>query len=133
MRARKGAETFHNAVYNNYRRDAFTKRRIEFKLSKDLFVQLIHLPCSYCGDLETNTWVNKDTKEVWKYTGIDRLDSSKPYQDDNVCSCCKDCNYAKRKLSVEEFLAKIKKIYDYNGLGKSETFVELTKEMKENI
>ena len=37
------------------------------------------------------------------YNGIDRIDSTKGYFNDNVVSCCKVCNRAKSNLSLEDF------------------------------
>lgn len=58
--------------------------------------------CAYCG-----------TTDLGKGHGVDRLDSSKPYELDNIVACCKLCNQAKNKLTLEEFINHIKKIHDY--------------------
>ena len=44
--------------------------------------------------------------------GIDRLDSSKPYEVDNCVSCCSKCNYMKQDNTEQEFIDQIKKIYN---------------------
>ena len=46
--------------------------------------------------------------------GIDRVDSSKGYVEDNVVSCCKYCNTAKNTMSRDEFFKWIKRVYEYN-------------------
>ena len=48
------------------------------------------------------------------YSGIDRVDSSKDYNIDNVVPCCAMCNLAKRNYSDEDFLKWIKRVYEYN-------------------
>jgi len=48
------------------------------------------------------------------HNGIDRLDSSRGYILENCVPCCKVCNYAKRNMSVNDFLNWIKKVYNYN-------------------
>ncbi len=62
-------------------------------------MKLIVAPCTYCG---------KDTGQ-----GIDRIDSNRGYTDDNVCACCKTCNYMKRDLSLEDFKNHIALVYRY--------------------
>jgi hypothetical protein len=39
--------------------------------------------------------------------GIDRVDSSKPYIDENVESCCTECNYMKKDMELYEFEKQI--------------------------
>ena len=53
------------------------------------------------------------TDFVLKYNGIDRVDSSKGYEYNNVVSCCKNCNSAKMQLSIKEFKEHIIKIYNH--------------------
>jgi hypothetical protein len=45
------------------------------------------------------------------YNGIDRVDSTKGYFNENVVSCCKVCNRAKSNLSLDEFKEWISKVY----------------------
>lgn len=52
----------------------------------------------------------KTTKYV---NGIDRIDSSKGYSDDNCVSCCSMCNLMKNNYSVYDFLNHINKISSY--------------------
>lgn len=50
-------------------------------------------PCHYCGTEKTNHYKSKHNycKEFF-YNGVDRLDSTKPYEKGNVVACCKYCN-----------------------------------------
>ena len=41
---------------------------------------------------------------------MDRIDSNKGYEIDNVRPCCWSCNYMKNNLNENEFYDKIKKI-----------------------
>ena len=41
------------------------------------------------------------------YNGIDRKDNALGYVEGNVVSCCKFCQYAKRDLPYEEFVAHL--------------------------
>lgn len=84
------------------------------------FLKLSQLPCHYCGALPSNkTKIHKnDTlSEEWKsgtfiYNGLDRIDNSKNHALDNVVTCCKNCNYAKRHRSYDEYLEWIEKSYE---------------------
>lgn len=92
--------------YVNAIRTAKTKGLV-WDLEKTEYLQLIKLPCYYCGDTRT--------PEV--SIGLDRLDSAKGYVKDNVVSCCVECNVAKSdRFSVEEMkvigeaIAKVKRL-----------------------
>ena len=74
------------------------QRGITFLLSYDQFMSLWDTPCYYCGDkVET--------------AGIDRIDSDKGYEMDNIVRCCEVCNRAKSTLTQNEFIEHISKIY----------------------
>jgi hypothetical protein len=47
----------------------------------------------------------------YAYNGIDRVDNFKGYEIDNCVPCCYICNYAKRDMSKDQFLAWVKRIY----------------------
>lgn len=38
------------------------------------------------------------------YSGIDRVDNNKGYEDNNVVACCWKCNNAKAQQTKDEFL-----------------------------
>jgi hypothetical protein len=63
---------------------------------KEFVKSLILLNCSYCGG-DANI-------------GIDRIDSSVPYQLGNVVPCCTICNLMKSVDSCQQFLDKCKQI-----------------------
>lgn len=94
-------------VWNYYQRNARTRGLI-FSLSKSSFAKLIFGPCHYCGVIGGTT-----TKTAWSVkrgelratvnNGVDRVDSSQGYTDENCVSACKICNLAKSSLSTEEF------------------------------
>lgn len=75
-------------------------RNIEWDLSKEEFETLWQKPCTYCGS-EIST------------IGIDRLDSKQGYKIDNITPCCYQCNIIKMDYSKDEFINKIKQIYNY--------------------
>lgn len=73
------------------------KRNISYNLLDLKVKELINLPCFYCG------------KE--KALGIDRIDSSKGYEEGNVVPCCHICNMMKNKYSLDFFKSHICSIY----------------------
>lgn len=105
----------HRNKFNN-------KNYIDFKTFKTLSLS----KCFYCGSESSNKqpdirYENRNgqkekivvTDFVLNYNGIDRIDSSKGYENGNVVSCCKNCNSAKMELSITDFKEHIIKIYKY--------------------
>ena len=86
--------------HNTYKQHAKVKNR-EFSLTLAEFTYILLQTCSYCG--ENN-----------KPMGIDRIDNDKPYILSNSISCCETCNRAKLKMSKEEFLNWVTKLYYHN-------------------
>lgn len=98
-----------NIVLSRYNVKA-EKRGLKLKLSRDEFSKLITSNCYYCDQIP-NTPVNYKGNTLLFRNGIDRLDSNKDYTAENCVPCCPSCNYAKRDLTVEQFLQWIKRIY----------------------
>lgn len=105
----------HKRKFNN-------ENYIEFELFKKLSLS----NCFYCNskplnrqpDVRYETRFGKKEKLIvtdfiLKYNGIDRIDSSKGYENNNVVPCCKNCNSAKMELSINEFKNHIIKIYEH--------------------
>jgi len=105
----------HRQKFNN-------EKYIDFETFKSLSIS----NCFYCNSEPLNTQLDvryetrggkKEkliiTDFVLKYNGIDRIDSSKGYELNNVVPCCKNCNSAKMELSINDFKNQIKKIYEY--------------------
>lgn len=92
--------------YNVYKKNA-KKRNINFNLTKEEFYDITSKPCYYCND-----YSNKDINNV-SYSGVDRIDSSKGYEIDNIVPCCDICNKMKLDYSKEFFINHINKIADY--------------------
>lgn len=69
---------------------------------------------------KTNTLTENENIDLWSNPcylcglcpafGIDRLDSSKPYEINNCRSCCALCNYMKRDWSYIDFLNHVARI-----------------------
>lgn len=96
-------------VYGLYKSRA-KKRKINFSLNIDQFKDIVLKDCGYCGKKPSN-YHNYKGKTIF-YTGIDRIDNSKGYLKDNITPCCKQCNSAKRDLSLAEFKKWIHAVYN---------------------
>lgn len=103
-----------------------TKGRIKNELNLKDFENLISQNCYYC-DKEPSLIKHMTNNRIVKRgelfaNGIDRLDSNKHYNLDNCVPCCKQCNSMKMNYSKDEFLEKIKKIY--NKWNKQEDIIK---------
>jgi len=95
---------------------------IDFEKFKELSLS----NCFYCGCEPSNTQPDiryenrKGEKEkiiitdyVLKYNGIDRKNSSKGYEIENVLPSCRKCNVAKLDANIDDFKNHIIKIYNH--------------------
>lgn len=92
---------------------------LEYGLSDEDVEGLIFSNCFFCGEapskictLGQGLWV-RDSVPV---NGIDRIDSKQGYLKSNVLPCCTYCNYLKVDRDQDEFLDKIKQIYEHLNL-----------------
>lgn len=102
-----------NQALNNYKQAA-KRRGIAWELSDAQALNLFNGACFYCGSPPSNTWKTRTRKGVvtpFLYNGIDRIDNARDYVIDNVVSCCSCCNYAKRKMTLEEFRLWVSRVY----------------------
>lgn len=83
--------------YPSYRYGA-KKRNLSFLLARDKFDEIMLSNCHYCN--------------VPRAFGVDRKNSDKGYEDDNVVPCCKICNFMKRDIQYNDFILQVKKIYE---------------------
>jgi hypothetical protein len=79
-----------------------------FTLDFESFRNLSQMNCCYCGTAPARDVSTKH--EMLLVNGIDRIDNNIGYDSANVASCCTTCNYMKRALGREEFLAHIERI-----------------------
>lgn len=104
----------HGGCVNNlilqYKRGA-RDRGLEYNLTRELFVELIYMPCDYCNRPPSNFKTTKNDSVGIFYSGIDRIDPTKGYTKDNVVPCCKMCNRSKNDRSKEDFLNWVKSVY----------------------
>lgn len=109
--------TFLN-LYRRYKDNAKTYNRT-FELTEEEFKQLTSSNCFYCDikpHKKAQFYYHKKTKvEHYIYNGIDRKDNNKGYTLENSLPCCFSCNEMKKASTFENFVDKIKTIY--NNLG----------------
>ena len=71
------------------------------EVAKEDFKAMMHLPCFYCASLPD---------DQGRLNGIDRVNSLLSYSISNTVPCCMACNYIKRCLPLDIFVAKVRSI-----------------------
>lgn len=108
-----------NRIYTRYKNGA-KKRNIDFKISKQEMSDIIKMPCFYCGEPNGNrhtmSWSKSHKDKIFYYNGIDRVDSSRGYNIENIIPCCGICNTMKMDYSIDEFMAKCLAIVKHRGI-----------------
>lgn len=107
-------------IFQNYRSSAESKS-LKFDLTQKDVEDIIFQSCYYCGSPPTKQRVlgqGKWARLSIPANGIDRVDSSLGYTLTNVLPCCTECNYFKVSRSNEDFLGRVKMIYENLELGK---------------
>lgn len=111
-----GNQQAKNRIFRSYKNDAKNKG-VTFLLTEEQFFSLTSSNCKYCG-IEpiqvfkpSHYYKGYDNDRVYFYNGIDRINPQIGYEIDNVVSCCSTCNYAKRTMSVDQFLNWIYRVY----------------------
>lgn len=107
----KGEASF-NAIYRSVRDNA-GKRSKKFELTKEQVRDIVTQPCQYCGAAPAQTMTDSRFNGTFKYNGIDRVNNSRDYVEDNVVPCCKICNYAKRTQTLAEFKSWLTRAYKH--------------------
>jgi hypothetical protein len=90
-------------------------------LTFEQFLDLSQQPCHYCSSPPQNSYNRYSFKKStvlaniasgeFRYNGLDRIDSTKPHNLQNVVPCCKWCNTAKLTRTREEFVKWIEQAY----------------------
>lgn len=102
MEYRKTSETYKkycdtpNYSYTQYKASSKT-RKLLFNITFEYFLTFWQKPCYYCND------------SIEKI-GLDRIDSNKGYQLDNIIPCCKICNRMKHSMNQIDFISHCNKI-----------------------
>jgi len=93
------------ALLGGYKHHA-KKRNLCWELSEEQFRKLTSSPCWYTGRMPSNLQKASAGSE-YMYNGIDRIDNSIGYTKENCVPCCAEINYAKRGLSLNDFLTLV--------------------------
>lgn len=107
----------YNRLYKMKIREA-NSRGISFNIGYDLFNNLISQNCFYCG-AEPNARFEdiyrgrKMSNAYFKHNGLDRVDSNRGYEVNNVVPCCTKCNYMKLAMTRDEFIEQVDKIHEH--------------------
>lgn len=110
-------------VYKSYTKSA-KDRGHNFNLPLKDAIRLFKSNCTYCNSLPSNIKVRG--KQVIPYQGIDRINNSLGYTEDNVVPCCAMCNYMKGTLSHTEFLNQIKLISNVQRLSQTWEYTQVS-------
>jgi hypothetical protein len=102
-----------NSAYYGYIRSA-KRRGLSFNISADLFRAVSQQNCYYCGTEPTTPKRQERHNGKFPYNGLDRLDSSIGYEEDNIVPCCRTCNNAKWTMGETEFLLWIGRVYSFS-------------------
>jgi len=102
-----------NALLNSYTREA-QERGYVWKLTIEQFKEITSKNCYYCG-LEPKQISHGKSRMNGNYehNGIDRKNNDIGYIYENCVPCCKECNFAKRKMKETDFINMVKRIYEY--------------------
>jgi 5-methylcytosine-specific restriction endonuclease McrA len=105
------------------------RRKIEFLLTEDELRQFSFAGCFYCNNPPTNYLYGKgrNKHECLIYSGIDRLDSQLGYNITNCVTACKRCNTMKNGRTLDDFLARIRKIVNRDLIPATQNLVDYTK------
>ena len=87
-----------------------------FGLTKECFRRISQMNCYYCDAEPTLSNGYKPWHPKININGLDRLNPSMGYFDNNIVACCKDCNTAKLDKTEEEFISWLKRVAIHQGI-----------------
>lgn len=106
-------ESLYRRLFFDYKRRGVSAGH-GFSLSMDAFRTLILQACHYCGAEPANESAPYHQCKVrGKYNGIDRVDNSLGYTEENSVTCCAICNRGKREMTRQQFLDWVDKVYSH--------------------
>lgn len=97
-------EVIPNTISEHYRvyENSAVSRKKSFEISQEVFDKIRLNNCYLCGKQNSPDHQN----------GIDRVDNNIGYLEDNIKSCCWDCNGLKRDYSLDNLFEKMLKVYN---------------------
>ena len=108
-----------NETLYRYKNNAKT-RNYSWEISDEKAFELFSQDCYWCGDPPKSKGRDRNDRGNSFVNGIDRVDNTVGYTDENVVPCCKICNKIKMDLSIDDFLGNIEKIYKKHIIAKGE-------------
>ena len=108
-----GDEANFRSLLSSYKKAA-RKRKHEWNIDEDFFRSITKGRCFFCGKEPFATHAVSTAGDPYIYNGIDRVDSSVGYEEQNCVSCCWGCNRMKGMMSVVEFIQKVRELAAYN-------------------
>ncbi len=102
----KGKKSLIERIYKTYKENA-RKRSLSWELNLNQVESLINKKCHYCGVDKFSEIRSSNGYYKLSHNGIDRVDNKGGYNIFNCVTCCKICNYAKRSMTVDEFMGWI--------------------------
>lgn len=129
---RKNKRTAHGqsakwSLFSSYVINA-KRRNYSFTLSLEEFLRITGSACTYCGIYWSSEYPNtiytdrfkkrnligkNKLNGTYKHNGIDRVDNNIGYVTDNCVPCCKDCNIAKQRMSIDQFKSWVFRAYHH--------------------
>lgn len=82
------------------------------EITEDQFITLVTSNCHYCGRSHKEE-TRRVNKALINMLTIDRVDPSKGYVISNCVPACKRCNTIKMDMAYQEFIDRIKQIYQH--------------------
>lgn len=93
------------------------RRNLPFELTDSAFFKLTQQPCTYCGKPPEARNQAGNYNKGCVVNGVDRQDTLIGYTVHNSVSCCKQCNRAKYRMSVQEFKAWIVRVVTHSKIN----------------
>lgn len=110
LNCKPAGESARNSIYGNAKNHA-KKRKIKFILTKEEYFEIAENNCYYCNQDPKDSCYKNANGNI-KVSGIDRVDSSKGYENGNCVPCCKYCNAFKLELPQSDFYLKAKQLVE---------------------
>jgi len=89
----------------SYYKSRAKELKFEWNITDEYALQLFSEPCFYCNQYND-----------YNINGIDRVKNVFGYNENNVVSCCTECNMIKCDMDVTIFLNKVEHILTYNKI-----------------
>lgn len=90
-------------MYISYQSNA-KSRDLAFDLTVEDFYEIARGNCFYCGFPPIERKPPKSWQPSVMLSGIDRVDNSLGYTVANCVPCCRQCNWAKKDMSSQDFI-----------------------------